>query len=114
MSSWQVSDQGFKSKFLFNSSEPYLLGSNQTLSVTYEVINLGETAYFPQILVSISNMTTFTQSLSQCSVIDEQLNCELAKSLSTNENVSNPIENNESRQGKWLLNKGNDKQMEEC
>ncbi|XP_037947350.1 integrin alpha-PS3 isoform X1 [Teleopsis dalmanni] len=49
----------------------YILGSSRTLSITYDINNMGETAYLPQINLTSSNRMPFARIPSNCRVNNE-------------------------------------------
>uniref|UniRef100_A0A1A9WWH1 Integrin alpha second immunoglobulin-like domain-containing protein n=1 Tax=Glossina brevipalpis TaxID=37001 RepID=A0A1A9WWH1_9MUSC len=56
----------------------FILGSSRTLSVTYEIINNGETAYLPQINITSSNRVPFAKVPSNCKAsTDAVMLCDL-------------------------------------
>lgn len=60
--------------FLFNSL-PYILGSTTSLSIEYTVENFGETAYLPQIRITLPDAAIiFTKVPSNCKLDENAIN----------------------------------------
>lgn len=55
------------------------MGSSRTLKVTYDVTNVGETAYLPQINITSSNRMPFAKYPPNCKVHDSVMLCNLNK-----------------------------------
>uniref|UniRef100_A0A1B0A219 Integrin alpha second immunoglobulin-like domain-containing protein n=1 Tax=Glossina pallidipes TaxID=7398 RepID=A0A1B0A219_GLOPL len=56
----------------------YILGSSRTFTVTYEIVNKGETAYLPQINITSSNRMPFAKVPSNCKAsTDAVMLCDL-------------------------------------
>lgn len=70
---------------------PFILGSLNSISVKYDVTNLGEPAYLPQIKITLdNNIASFARIPSSCKLTDtneRELICDLTK--------GNPIKINE-------------------
>lgn len=62
---------------------PFILGSLNSISVKYDVRNLGEPAYLPQIRISLdNNIASFARIPSSCKLTDtneRELMCDLTK-----------------------------------
>lgn len=67
-----------------------ILGSTKSRGIKYEVVNMGETAYLPQIRITLQNITSFAKVPSNCKLEDDEMLCELANGnpLNSNESVS--------------------------
>ncbi|EDW01487.1 integrin alpha-PS3 [Drosophila grimshawi] len=58
-------------------SSSYILGSDKTLRINYEVTNRGETAYLPQLNVTSSSRLNFAQIPGNCKVSHAVMVCDL-------------------------------------
>ncbi|XP_030560119.1 integrin alpha-PS3 [Drosophila novamexicana] len=58
-------------------SSSYILGSDKTLRLNYEVTNEGETAYLPQLNVTSSSRLNFAQIPGNCRVSEAVMVCDL-------------------------------------
>lgn len=65
------------SPLLLWHSSSYILGSDKTLRMHYEVTNQGETAYLPQLNVTSSSGLNFAQIPGNCKVDEAVMLCDL-------------------------------------
>ncbi|XP_055379862.1 integrin alpha-PS3-like, partial [Condylostylus longicornis] len=58
-------------------NKTFVLGSSKTISIKYDIINYGETAYLPQLNVTSTIGMPFAKIPSSCKIIEQVLLCDL-------------------------------------
>ena len=78
-----ISDLKLTSKFI-DFKSPYVIGSTRTISVQYDLTNVGETAYLAQMNVTIPSVVRFSKIPSNCQLNDEtrlDLLCDIGRGV---------------------------------
>jgi len=63
---------------LQNVSQPFILGSEKTITINYEIKNVGEPAYSTQLRIEVSSvLTQFSRIPPSCSIDKNVMNCNI-------------------------------------